>query len=177
MSDADDATFLAGLQAHVGATGTPVAARDAVNEPMIRHWCDAMEDANPNYTDHEYATTGPHGTLSAPPTMLNAWTMLGNIPRVLDPNDPQGGVNARLDAAGYVGVVATNSEHVYKRYLRPGDLITSVQKLVDVSEEKQTGLGIGHFVTTETEYYDQTGEHVGSMFFRILKFKPAGAGA
>jgi uncharacterized OB-fold protein/acyl dehydratase len=172
MSDADDATFLAGLQAHVGATGTPVAARDAVNEPMIRHWCDAMEDANPNYTDHEHAATGPHGTLSAPPTMLNAWTMLGNIPRVLDPNDPQGGVNARLDAAGYVGVVATNSEHVYKRYLRPGDLITSVQKLVDVSEEKQTGLGIGHFVTTETEYYDQTGEHVGSMFFRILKFRP-----
>jgi len=45
-------------------------------------------------------------------------------------------------------------------------------KLVDVSEEKQTALGIGHFVTTETEYHNQDGEHVGSMFFRILKFKP-----
>ena len=61
MSDADDATFLAGLQAHVGATGTAVASRDAVNEPMIRHWCDAMEDANPNYTDPEHASGGPHG--------------------------------------------------------------------------------------------------------------------
>ena len=45
-------------------------------------------------------------------------------------------------------------------------------KLVDVSEEKQTGLGAGHFVTTVTDYRDHDGEHVGSMFFRILKFKP-----
>ena len=172
MSDADDATFLTALQAHVGATGTPVSARDAVNVSMIRHWCDAMEDANPNYVDPAYAATGPHAGLVAPPTMLNAWTMIGHIPRVLDPNDPQGGANAKLDAAGYIGVVATNSEHVYKRYLRPGDLLTCVQRLVEVSAEKQTGLGIGHFITTETEYYDQAGEHVGSMFFRILKFRP-----
>ena len=172
MSDADDATFLAALQVDVGATGTPVPARDAVNQSMIRHWCDAMEDPNPNYVDATHAATGPHGGIVAPPTMLNAWTMIGNVPRVLDPNDPQGGVNAKLDAAGYVGVVATNSEHLYKRYLRPGDVLTGVQKLVEVTGEKQTGLGVGHFVTTETEYYDQTGEHVGSMFFRILKFRP-----
>ncbi len=172
MSDANGATFLAALQANVGATGTSVPARDAVNPSMIRHWCDAMEDTNPNYVDAAHAAAGPHGGIVAPPTMLNAWTMIGNIPRTLDPNDPQGGVNARLDAAGYVGVVATNSEHVYRRYLRPGDVVTSVQKLVDVTDEKQTGLGIGHFVTTETEYYDQTGEQVGSMFFRILKFRP-----
>jgi uncharacterized OB-fold protein/acyl dehydratase len=172
MTDADAAAFLAKLRANVGATGTPVPARDAVNEPMIRHWCDSMQDGNPNYTDATRAANGPFGSIVAPPTMLNAWTMLGNIPRVLDPNDPQGGVNALLDQAGYVGVVATNCEHVYHRYLRPGDLVTGTQKLVDVSDEKHTGLGIGHFVTTETEYHDENGQHVGSMFFRILKFRP-----
>ncbi|MGI9602879.1 MAG: OB-fold domain-containing protein, partial [Acidimicrobiales bacterium] len=46
------------------------------------------------------------------------------------------------------------------------------QKLVDISAEKATGLGVGHFVTTETEFHDQHGEHVGSLFFRILKFRP-----
>ena len=172
MSDANGATFLAALQANVGATGTSVPARDAVNPSMIRHWCDSMEDTNPNYVDAAHAAAGPHGGIVAPPTMLNAWTMIGNIPRTLDPDDPQGGVNARLDAAGYVGVVATNSEHVYRRYLRPGDVVTSVQKLVDVSEEKQTGLGIGHFVTTRIEYETTDGEPIAKMLFRILKFKP-----
>ncbi|OWY63091.1 hypothetical protein B7486_54950, partial [cyanobacterium TDX16] len=36
----------------------------------------------------------------------------------------------------------------------------------------QTGLGIGHFVTTRADYSDQDGNLVGSMKFRILKFKP-----
>ena len=172
MDDAAKAEFYNRLRSPVGATGTPNRARDAVNQPMIRHWCDAMEDANPNYTDPVVAAAGPHGGIVAPPTMLNAWTMIGNVPRPLDPNDPQGTVGHQLDSAGYVGVVATNCEHVYTRYPRLGDHLTGTLKLVDVSEEKQTGLGIGHFITTETEYHTQDGEHVGSMFFRILKFRP-----
>jgi uncharacterized protein len=172
VDDAAKAEFFKKLRSRVGATGTPLRARDPVNQAMIRHWCDAMEDANPNYTDTATAKAGPHGEIVAPPAMLNAWTMIGNIPRVLDPNDPQGTVGHLLDDAGYVGVVATNCEHVYTRYPRLGDHLTGTQKLVDVSEEKQTALGIGHFVTTETEYHDQNGEHIGSMFFRILKFRP-----
>ena len=27
--------------------GPPALARDAVNQPMIRHWCDALGDRNP----------------------------------------------------------------------------------------------------------------------------------
>ena len=172
VDDAEKAEFFNSLQARVGAIGTPNPARDPVNQAMIRHWCDSMEDANPSYTDPAAAADGPHGQIVAPPTMLNAWTMIGNIPRVLDPNDPQGAVGHLLDEAGYIGVVATNCEHVYTRYPRLGDRLTGTQKLVDVSEEKQTSLGIGHFVTTETEYHNQDGEHLGSMFFRILKFRP-----
>lgn len=52
--------------------GQPAATagrgKDAVNKPMIRHWCEAMGDANPAYT-------GPDAV--APPTMLQAWTMGG----------------------------------------------------------------------------------------------------
>ena len=172
MTDAQKEAFAAKLRREVGNTGTPTTARDPVNQPMIRHWCDAMEDANPLYTDPDAAKRGPHQEITAPPAMLNAWTMIGLVPRVSDPEDPASGVYAMLDEAGYVGVVATNSEHVYHRYLKLGDHLTGVVKLVDVSDEKQTALGIGHFVTTETEYHDQHGDHVGSMFFRILKFRP-----
>ncbi|MCY3891399.1 MAG: OB-fold domain-containing protein [bacterium] len=172
MTDEQKEAFVAKLRKEVGNTGTPTIARDPVNQPMIRQWCDAMEDANPLYTDPDTASQGPHGEIVAPASMLNAWTMIGLIPRVNDPKDPASGVYAMLDEAGYVGVVATNCEHVYHRYLKLGDHLTGVVKLVDVSDEKQTALGIGHFVTTETEYHDQHGNHVGSMFFRILKFRP-----
>ncbi len=172
MTDVQKEAFVTKLRREVGNTGTPSTARDPVNLPMIRHWCDAMTDANPRYTDSDSAGQGPHGEIVAPPAMLNAWTMPGNIPRSTDPKDPATGVYAMLDEAGYIGVVATNSEHVYHRYLKLGDLLTGTNKLVDVSAEKQTALGIGHFVTTETEYFDQHGDHVGSMFFRILKFRP-----
>ena len=40
------------LAGYVGrTTGPPQLAPDAVNEAMIRHWCDAMGDSNPVYTD------------------------------------------------------------------------------------------------------------------------------
>src|ERR1044072_9535359 len=77
-----------------------------------------------------------------------------------------------LEEAGFVGVVAVNSELEIVRYLRPGDLLTNTQTLEDVSEEKQTALGIGHFVTTRQRYETTDGEHVGDLLFRILKFKP-----
>jgi acyl dehydratase len=72
-------------------------------------------------------------------------------------------------------VIATNSEHEYLRYLRPGDLLHGHSELVDVSAEKQTALGLGHFVTSRTRYRTQSGEEVGRMFFRLLKFRPGTA--
>lgn len=168
------------LRSAVGQQSRANTARDAVNPSMIRHWCDAMTDANPVYTDPEAASKSVHGEIVAPPSMLNAWTMLGLIPRPVDPGG--GGPLQALDAAGYSSVVATNCEHEYERYLRVGDLLTGTEVVTDVSAEKQTGLGIGHFVTSTTTYRNQDDEVVGRMLFRILKFKPgtgrgAGAGA
>jgi acyl dehydratase len=139
---------------------------------MIRHWCDAMTDHNPLYTDPQAAEKSIHGGIVAPPPMLNAWTMQGNVPRTFDPDEPMGNLLARLDEAGFTSVVATNCEHEYCRYLRLGDHLAGTATLSSVSEEKQTALGTGHFVTSETEYRSQTGEVVGRMSFRILKFKP-----
>jgi uncharacterized OB-fold protein/acyl dehydratase len=175
MSDAEQSSFVKQLRASVGSTGPSHPARDAVNQAMIRHWCDAMEDHNPVYTDPEFAARSVHGQIVAPPAMLNAWTMRGLVPPAPASNeapDPASGVYAALDEAGYSSVVATNSEHEYLRYLRLGDQLSGAATLLEVSEEKKTGLGIGHFVTTQTEYRNQDDEPVGRMLFRILKFKP-----
>ena len=169
MSD-QDAPLIDRLRALVGAAGIPDVARDPVNLPMIRHWCDAMGDANPVYTDAERAAKSVHGGLVAPPAMLNAWTMPGL------PGRPRTGAGMSpmrlLDEAGFTSVIATNSEHEYLRYLRLGERLHGENELVEVSEEKQTALGTGHFVTSRTRYRSDDGEEVGRMFFRILKFKP-----
>jgi acyl dehydratase len=168
----DSDAFVRALRSHIGKPGAPEIARDAVNQPMIRHWCDAMEDANPAYTDAAFAARSVHGQIVAPPAMLNAWTMPGLPGRPPGRVDPAGAVYGALDAAGFTSVVATDSAHEYVRYLRLGDLVHGAGEVEEVSEEKKTGLGVGHFVTTRTTYTTQSGELVGRMRFRILKFKP-----
>jgi uncharacterized OB-fold protein/acyl dehydratase len=156
--------------------GAPVPARDPVNQPMIRHWCDALEDRNPVYTDPELAALSVHGGIVAPPTMLQAWTMPGLISReAREARSAAGifGVLRLLDEAGFTSVVATNCTQEYQRYLRPGDLLSAETVIEEVSDEKKTALGVGHFVTQRTEYLDQHGELVARMRFRLLKFKPA----
>lgn len=172
--------FLARIKAYEGQTsGAPVTARDAVNQAMIRHWADAMGDANPVYVDDEAAkATGRDGVI-APPTMLQAWTMRGLVPP--DPNATPATTGfpallRELEAAGFSSTVATNCEQTYHRELRIGDVITVSEVVADVSPEKQTALGRGHFVTSKISYTDQHGEVVGEQLWRILRFVP-GTGA
>jgi uncharacterized protein len=146
---------------------------DDVNVAMIRHWCEAMGDTNPVYTDPEAAEASVHGGIVAPPTMLQAWVMRPfGSGRPAATNNPFAELLAVLDA-DFPSVVATNCEQTYHRYVRPGDRLSLRTVIDSVSEEKTTGLGTGHFVTTRQDYYDQTGELVGSMLFRILRFRPA----
>jgi uncharacterized OB-fold protein/acyl dehydratase len=169
----DDDAFFDKLRGLVGRpSGPPFRAWDAVNQPMIRHWCDAVGDGNPVYTDPEAAAASVHGQIVAPPTMLQAWTMKGLVPRPAEGGGAQDELMGLLDEAGFTSVVATNCDQEYERYLHLGDELTGEQVIEDVSAQKHTGLGDGHFVTTRTDFRDQHGDLVGSMRFRILKFKP-----
>jgi uncharacterized OB-fold protein/acyl dehydratase len=145
---------------------------------MIRHWCDAVGDANPVYTDPDAAAASRHGGIIAPPAMLQAWTMRGLDRTPVPPGEYViGQLFALLDEAGFTSVVATNSDQEYARPLRPGDHLT-VRGVVDtVSDEKRTALGTGHFVTWVDTYRTDDGEVVGTMRFRVLKFRPAAAAA
>ncbi|MFN8036914.1 MAG: bifunctional MaoC family dehydratase N-terminal/OB-fold nucleic acid binding domain-containing protein [Acidimicrobiia bacterium] len=153
--------------------GVAEVAPDEVNAAMIRHWCAALGDADPIYTDPGAATASRHGGIVAPPTMLQAWVMApGPGPRPATGGNAQDELMNVLDEAGFRSVVATNCDQEYVRYLRPGDRLTMRRSIESVSEEKSTGLGVGHFVTTRHSYYDQDDELVGTMDFRILKYRP-----
>ncbi len=156
---------------------TTTCARDPVNQAMIRHWCDAVGDTNPVYTDPMAAAASAHGGIVAPPTMLQAWIMPGLAPRAAGAAPGWRRVFELLDEAGFTSIVATNCRQEYRRYLRPGDLVCVSSSLAAVSEEKQTALGRGHFVTQRMTFHDKHGEIVGSMEFRMLKFEPRPAAA
>ncbi|MDV7222024.1 bifunctional MaoC family dehydratase N-terminal/OB-fold nucleic acid binding domain-containing protein [Streptomyces prunicolor] len=136
--------------------------KDPVNEPMIRHWCEAMGDTNPAYA-------GPDAV--APPTMLQAWTM-GGLSGHTGRTGAYDELFDLLDEAGCTSVVATDCEQEYLRPLRPGDEVTFDAVIESVSDRKTTKLGTGYFVTTRMDV--RVGpDLVGTHRFRILKYAPA----
>ena len=175
-ADVDPAAFLAQLRSFAGQSlGRSEPGPDAVNQAMIRHWCEAVGDQLPIYVDAGAATASVHGSIVAPPVMLQAWTMRGIKGRPTTGRSPQDELMALLDSAGFTSVVATNCEQEYVRYLHLGDELAVTSTIESVSDEKQTGLGAGHFVTTRQTFTDASGDVVASMLFRILKFRPPAA--
>jgi uncharacterized OB-fold protein/acyl dehydratase len=149
----------------------PRMGRHPVNQPMVEHWLDAMGDKNPIYVDEEAAKAAGHPGVVAPPAMIQVWTMMGLGGNRPD-DDPLGKILGLFDDAGYIGVVATNCEQTYHRYLRPGEEVSVAAELTDVIGPKQTALGEGFFITQKITW--QVGdEDVAEMMWRIMKFKPA----
>jgi uncharacterized OB-fold protein len=146
--------------ARLAAAGdsAPRAARDPVNLPMIRNWIEAID---PN---------GPDDPGTAPPAMIQVWTMPG-LHGARGDDDPLGQMSNVLDEAGYTSVVATNCDQAYHRYLKVGEQLSVRARLLDVAGPKRTALGEGWFVTTRSTWFSGD-EPVATMDFRILKFRP-----
>ncbi len=152
----------------------PTVGRDPVNEPMMHHWLDAIGDRNPIYVDEAAATAAGHPGIVAPPAMIQVWTMRG-LGGVRPDDDPFSKIIELFDAAGYVGVVATNCEQTYHRYLRPGEAVSISAELTDVVGPKQTALGEGYFINQKITWTVGT-EEVAEMMWRVMKFIPRDKG-
>jgi 3-oxo-4,17-pregnadiene-20-carboxyl-CoA hydratase alpha subunit len=148
----------------------PRAGRHPVNQPMIDHWTDALGDANPIYSDEAAARAAGHPGIVAPPAMIQVWTMMG-LGGVRPDDDPLGKIIELFDDAGYVGVVATNCEQTYHRYLRPGEEVSVAAELTDVVGPKQTALGEGFFINQKITWLVGD-EDIAEMNWRIMKFIP-----
>ncbi len=183
-----DAILAAAEQVRAAGPSAPRLARDPVNVPAIRTWTDAIGDANPVYTDAEFAAGSVHGGLVAPPAMIQVWTMPGLGPpagratgstapvgRPSGPADPLGVMMTALEDAGFTAVVATNCDQAYARYLRPGEQLAVRAELLDVTGPKRTALGEGWFVTTRSTWFSGA-EPVATMDFRVLKYRSPGSG-
>src|SRR4051794_24281158 len=148
--------FRAKLDALVGrpvGSAVPATGPDPVNQPMIRHWVAAFEDANPVYTDPAAAARSRFGQIVAPPLMLQTWTMAtpiitGIAERGGAPTESDGeSFMTVFEEGGFTGTLAVGSEMEIERHLHLGETVSAETLIETISEEKQTRLGPGHFVS------------------------------
>jgi hypothetical protein len=128
----------------IGRRSEPRPAEVPVNDAMIRSYCALVEDGSPAYWEDGIAPPGLLMTWGFP----IAWRPDGETPPSLF------GFEVPLPGAHIINV-STDTE--FFEHLRVGDHVTAVHEVLDISEEKRTRLGRGHFVTTLSTYSRQDG--------------------
>jgi acyl dehydratase len=146
---------------------TPVRFGEApVNVAMVRHFAAMVRDANAGFWDEDFAAEQWGGCI-APPAMLMTWVMPiewrpgGALPVPL--------LTARVPLPGTTFVNASNDTEFFHP-IRVGDVLNVSEELVDVSVEKRTALGTGHFVTTCSTFRRQDGTMVARMTNVLFRF-------
>ncbi|MDH3336193.1 MAG: MaoC family dehydratase N-terminal domain-containing protein [Gammaproteobacteria bacterium] len=152
-----ESSALAALEALIGRRYGPYLSWHPVTEPMIWQWVEAFEDRNPLYSDAEFARSRGYRNIVSPPAMVQGWC-LPSISRRYPPGSAKDRPYAALDIAtelGFPGNVAVSYDQKFLQPVTVGDDLHYFVEPVQVSEEKSTRLGTGHFITCLEEYRNQ----------------------
>jgi len=147
---------------------------DAVNLPMIRHYCETIGLENPIYVDEAVARVGPYGCIVAPAAMLFSWTMpdyTGRYPKG-NPIDPLQETASRLSRLGFPNVLAVTLEQQYDRYPRIGERLRKTVNTSAIRGPKKTAVGEGYFITQCSLFENEDGERLGQSHLTVLRYRP-----
>ena len=150
----------------VGKPGNRVVAEFSVNWEMIKVFCALEEDGNPSFWDEEYANK-QWGGIIAPPGLLLTWGM--SLQWHPDKERQHYFVAMKVPLPGdtLINVGTTTELH---RHLYLGDRIAAEDRLIDVSEEKRTRLGVGHFLTTQANFFNQKDELIAVQTNQLFRY-------
>lgn len=123
--------------------------------------CASVENGNPLFWDDEVATDVTGGPI-APPSMLSTWFR----PHHWAPGREKQALPLQVhfdlkDRLGLPEAVMSDNTMTFHEPVRPGDILTTRQRLRSVSPEKTTKLGTGRFWVIDVEYHNQDGALVG----------------
>jgi acyl dehydratase len=123
--------------------------------------CASVENANPLFWDDAVAEELTGGPI-APPSMLSTWFRPhhwapGRAEQKM-PLQVHFDLKKRLDLPE---AVMTDNTIIFHEPARPGDVLTTCQRLRSVSPEKTTKLGTGRFWVIDVEYRNDRGDLVG----------------
>jgi acyl dehydratase len=140
----------------------PEPAPLEVNEYLIRHWCEALEDGNPLYLDTDYARSQGLRSVVAPVgSIMTTFSMQFRWPWPPGGREPARHIHYDVKDLLNVPVgIITAIEIENHTPLQVGDRVSVSQRLVSISPWKKTRLGEGHFWTMDRLYRNQHGELV-----------------
>jgi acyl dehydratase len=137
----------------------PEPAAIEVNEYLIRHWCETLEDGNPLYLDDAYARArGFRGVVAPPGSVMTTFAMPLRWPWPPGGREPAPHIHYQVKELLNlpVGIITTIEVEVGVP-LQLGDRVRVSQRLVSVSPWKKTRVGEGHFWTMDRLYRNQDG--------------------
>jgi len=157
-------------QKMIGARSDVYFAQIEVGWPMIKYFCALTEDGNPSYWDEEYATR-QWGGIICPPGMLITFM----IPIQWHPDGlPEYPLIAPKVPLPGDTIINSSVETEFVRPIRAGDHLNFVDEVLDVSPEKPTRVGPGHFITTVMTYRNQNGAVVARNKNVMFRYQAEG---
>jgi acyl dehydratase len=153
------------LPADVAALIDQVQYEEAGEFPVERGyiWTSvaSVENGNPLFWDDKVAAELTGGPV-APPSMLSTWFRPHHWAPGREVQRLPLQVHFDLkEQLGLPEAVMTDNTITFYEPVRPGDVISTGQRLRSVSPEKQTKLGTGRFWVIDVEYRNDRGELVG----------------
>ena len=146
--------------------GKTVVAEFSVNWEMIKIYCSMVEDGNASYWDEDYANK-QWGGIVAPSGLLLTWAMALQWHPHKEREHYFIAMKIPLPGDTLINV-ATDTE--FHRHLYLGDRISVVDELIDVSEEKKTRLGVGHFLTTKAQFFNQRDQLIAEQTNSLFRY-------
>jgi uncharacterized protein len=161
----------ADAKAQVGRMRQVMVSAGPVNEAMIRYFASASEDSNPGFWQDAFAAE-QWGAVISPPSMLVHWVLAPPW----SPGEASGGRLAPPMLMTMVPLpgdtlINVSVDYTYHRQVLAGERLHAVEELVDVSAEKETRLGVGHFVTTAATFLTAGDEVVATQVNVALRYR------
>ena len=150
---------------HITARIDEVQYQESGDFPVERGYiwtaCASVENGNPLFWDDKVADDVTEGPI-APPSMLSTWFR----PHHWAPGREKQALPLQVhfdlkDRLGLPEAVMSDNTMTFHEPVRPGDILTTRQRLRSVSAEKTTKLGTGRFWVIDVEYHNQDGALVG----------------
>lgn len=157
----------------IGTTGPVQYAPDDFTETLITEFASLVEDGNPLYWDERYADRVAGGR-RAPPGVL----MITQMHHLWNPGNRDTAADVpyrhRIPfPEEFTAIIATKAETTFERPLYEGDRLHYFESIDAISDEKETALGRGHFMTSTTTFNDETGATVAENTLTLLRHAPA----
>jgi len=153
----DLADDVKGMLRALATESEPEDAPVEVDEYLIRHWCETLEDGNPLYLDADYARAQGFDSIVAPPgSVMTTFAMPLRWPWPPPGAEPARHIHYVVKELLELPVgIITEIEVETGTPLQLGDRVRVSQRLVSISPWKKTRLGEGHFWTMDRIYRNQ----------------------